>query len=181
VGRILLSEYEGKSVGDWLVLGYAYFKHEHYWKVRCVCGYESERRASQLHNGRTHSCRTCSARKREHEKSPYWRGLEGVSQQYLNRLSFRKKEVTITLLDLVEQWKKQEGRCAYTKEQLTLVRKDTRWKQSTASIDRIDSSIGYHLGNIQWVHKRINSMKNDMSEKEFLSWCTKVVGGSCGV
>ena len=181
VRKILLSDYEGKLVGDWRVLGYSHFNHEHYWKVQCSCGYITERRASQLHNGRTHSCRTCAAKKREHEKSPYWRGIDGISQQYLNRLSFRNKEVSITLQDLVDQWKKQDGKCVYTKEVLSLVRKDTGWKQSSASIDRIDSSIGYHVGNIQWVHKRINTMKNDMSEKEFISWCKKVVGGSCGV
>lgn len=41
----------------------------------------------------------------------------------------------------------------------------------TASLDRIDSSKGYTEGNLQWVHKKINIMKQDMSDNEFIAWC----------
>jgi hypothetical protein len=44
----------------------------------------------------------------------------------------------------------------------------------TASLDRIDSSKGYVEGNVQWVHKRINIMKNDLSDSEFIEWCRVV-------
>lgn len=36
------------------------------------------------------------------------------------------------------------------------------------SLDRVDSSKGYIRGNIQWVTKRINWMKGDLSMEEFL-------------
>ena len=42
----------------------------------------------------------------------------------------------------------------------------------------------YGKWKVQWVHKRINTMKNDMTEIEFINWCVKVAeihGGSCGV
>ena len=42
------------------------------------------------------------------------------------------------------------------------------------SIDRIDSNIGYELGNIQWVDKRINMMKGSLSNGEFINLCTLV-------
>jgi len=38
--------------------------------------------------------------------------------------------------------------------------------KATASLDRIDSNRGYLRGNVQWVHKRVNIMKNNMTEKE---------------
>lgn len=41
----------------------------------------------------------------------------------------------------------------------------------TASLDRIDSSKGYTIDNIQWVHKKINIMKQNMSDQEFIDWC----------
>lgn len=41
----------------------------------------------------------------------------------------------------------------------------------TASLDRIDSSKGYIEGNIQWVHKDINFMKQEMDENSFFCWC----------
>lgn len=46
--------------------------------------------------------------------------------------------------------------------------------QSTASLDRIDSSKGYIKGNVQWVHKQINTMKMDMSDNEFINLCRMV-------
>ncbi len=45
---------------------------------------------------------------------------------------------------------------------------------STASLDRIDSSRGYIEGNIQWVHKSVNVMKQAMLDNEFIDWCRKI-------
>lgn len=180
----LIAEWQGKYIGDWLILEYSHQDNEPYWKVLCTCGKIELRRASQLRLGRTHSCRTCAAKKRENSKSPYWKGQEGISFQYLGRLAFRNKEVSITMDDLVSQWQSQKGRCAYSGEELKLVYKDTNWTKSTASIDRVDSSKGYISGNIQWVHKKVNKLKMDFEEEDFLNWCTKIAiyrGGSCGV
>lgn len=44
-------------------------------------------------------------------------------------------------------------------------------KNTTASLDRIDSKIGYIEGNVQWVHKDINKMKNSHTHATFLQWC----------
>lgn len=181
-----LSKYKeapiGQVFGKWRVKDYSHYDNEHYWLVECVCKTIAPRRAGQLVNNRSSSCRTCAAKDRESSKSPFWEGLGPISKQYLTRLKHRKKEVTITLKDLLTQWEKQEGRCVYTNVRLLLVSRDSGWKQSTASIDRIDSSKGYVKGNIQWVHKRINSMKNDLKEEEFIQWCRLVTqkGGSCG-
>ena len=52
--------------------------------------------------------------------------------------------------------------------------KSSKDKTATASLDRIDSTKGYIDGNIQWVHKRINTMKMDMSQKDFIDFCKQV-------
>jgi hypothetical protein len=39
---------------------------------------------------------------------------------------------------------------------------------TSASWDRIDSSKGYIKGNIQWISRTINFMKNDIHENELL-------------
>lgn len=44
----------------------------------------------------------------------------------------------------------------------------------TASLDRIDSSKGYVIGNVQWVHKDINIMKLDHSVDYFIKLCEMV-------
>lgn len=44
----------------------------------------------------------------------------------------------------------------------------------TASLDRIDSTKGYTLDNIQWVHKHINVMKMDLDQEYFIKLCKLV-------
>jgi hypothetical protein len=44
-------------------------------------------------------------------------------------------------------------------------------RHHTASIDRIDSTKGYTLGNIQLVHKDINIMKSKYPQDYFISMC----------
>jgi hypothetical protein len=44
----------------------------------------------------------------------------------------------------------------------------------TASLDRINSDLGYVKNNVQWVHKTVNKMKNTLSSKEFISWCVLI-------
>ena len=43
-----------------------------------------------------------------------------------------------------------------------------------ASLDRIDSNIGYVQGNLQWVHRNINIMKNSYSQEYFIKLCKLV-------
>jgi hypothetical protein len=45
---------------------------------------------------------------------------------------------------------------------------------TTASLDRIDSSIGYVEGNVQWIYKPLNTMKGTLSNQEFIQLCKEV-------
>lgn len=47
--------------------------------------------------------------------------------------------------------------------------------QTTASLDRIDNSKGYDVGNVRWVHKNINIMRGANTDEEFLNWCHKCI------
>lgn len=42
------------------------------------------------------------------------------------------------------------------------------------SLDRIDSSRGYEVGNVQWVTKYVNWAKNDLSQEDFINLCIAV-------
>lgn len=59
-----------------------------------------------------------------------------------------------------------EGRCALTGVPIEL--------NVTASLDRIDSSLGYIEGNLQWLHKDINRMKSDWNQNDFIEMCRRV-------
>lgn len=105
--------------------------------------------------------------------NPRWLGYNDLPQSYFNQIrdgaSKRSKEFAVTIEDMWAQWEIQDGRCAYTGRVLTL-----GYKNTDASLDRKDNTKGYVVDNIQWVHKDINRMKNDMSEEAFLSLCRDV-------
>jgi hypothetical protein len=44
-------------------------------------------------------------------------------------------------------------------------------KTWNASLDRIDSNKNYTEDNVQWVLKKINRMKSDLDQKEFIKLC----------
>ena len=91
------------------------------------------------------------------------------------RYSFRNakkrfKEFNLTLEDLKQIWEQQNGICPYTGLKLYL----PTWNKKgsceqlwcRASLDRIDSSKGYVVGNVQFVSTPINFMKSTMSDLE---------------
>jgi len=44
------------------------------------------------------------------------------------------------------------------------------------SIDRIDSSVGYVRGNVQFVCDVVNRMKQELLQEELLLWCKRILG-----
>lgn len=80
---------------------------------------------------------------------------------------------------LREMWKKQKGICPYTglKMQLPVSTrgfKGGRRNINSASIDRIDSSVGYIKSNIQFVCCAFNYAKNDFSHDEMVIFCKAI-------
>ena len=73
----------------------------------------------------------------------------------------------------------QDWVCALSGVPLEFTRGGTMWggkwcNPNSCTIDRIDSSKGYIKGNIQLVTWRINCMKRDLENSEFIEWCTNV-------
>ena len=86
------------------------------------------------------------------------------------------REVTITPEDVENLYEKQGRICAMTKIPIDFGNLDIRHadRKVTASVDRIDSSIGYTKENIQIVHRDINWMKNIYSKDYFIEMCKLV-------
>jgi hypothetical protein len=68
----------------------------------------------------------------------------------------------------------QNQQCRFTGESLIMWGKRDGTYGGTASLDRIDSSKGYIIGNVQWVHKKIQHVKRNWSDEEFISLCEQV-------
>jgi len=71
------------------------------------------------------------------------------------------------------QFKKQRWACNLTGESIRF-QKVGKYQAAPASIDRIDSRLPYRADNIQIVLRRINMMKKEYSQAEFIRLCQLV-------
>ncbi len=68
----------------------------------------------------------------------------------------------------------QNRKCALTGLPIAFERNFKKYgsERQTASLDRIDSKLGYVVGNVQWVHKDINKLKWDWSLDKLYEMCS---------
>lgn len=92
---------------------------------------------------------------------------------YIRNSKRRNMGFDLTVEYLSDLWDNQRGICPYSGINLILSNysKGNNNPIYRASLDRIDSSIGYVFGNVQFVSTAINYMKNTMSHKDTLSLC----------
>jgi len=146
-------------------------------KCACDCGEEIVTLAMYLKNGHKKSC-GCLKNKMTNKSHPLWTGHGCISGQFWSTAkrsaSKRKIAFEITIEEAWRLFQKQKGKCAISGVEITFAPKAIQNKASeknTASLDRIDSNIPYKTGNIQWVHKDVNMMKNCLKEDQFIKWC----------
>lgn len=168
----------GKKFGYLTILEFSHKepKNKQYYKCICDCG---NTRIVNKHYLRNHKA-SCGCRfsgtDRTGDKHPKWTGYQEISGTYWNSIVKTAKErnmqFNITLEYVWELFLQQNRMCALTNILLTFGERQSDDK--TASLDRIDSSKGYIEGNVQWVHKWVNVMKWDLSQKEFIQICNMV-------
>ena len=69
-----------------------------------------------------------------------------------------------------ELWDKQNGRCALSGVHLTHHRGAQDFCDTNASLDRIRNHEGYTRWNTQLVAFRVNALKSNMDEGQFVWW-----------
>jgi hypothetical protein len=72
--------------------------------------------------------------------------------------------------EVYELYMKQQGNCALSGLPMTNIMDDER----SVSFDRIDTSRGYHIDNVRLVASRVNLLRSDMSDVDFVWWCRAV-------
>lgn len=111
-------------------------------------------------------------------KNRCWNGYEDISGRYWSAIRTNARRRGISLDITIEQaWElflKQDKKCALTGLNL-LISKEHNLKLITASLDRIDSTKGYTINNIQWVHKAVQAMKHVYSQDQYIQICYDVV------
>jgi len=107
-------------------------------------------------------------------------GQRGKFTYYLNKARNRSKlKSDIDEPYLQELWNLQDGKCAYSGISMECsqgwIKSTERPVMNMASLDRIDSSIGYMKGNVQFICVPFNLAKNDRSDAEFRSFLESVI------
>ena len=129
------------------------------------------------------STTSCGCRRDQYEKvrgknNVSFKGYEDIRSLFFKKLRSsakrRKIVLSITIKDLWDLYTKQNKMCALTGLPIMFGRCDMK-QETTASVDRIDSKLGYTIDNIQLVHKDINIMKNSFSVDYFVNLCRMVV------
>lgn len=145
-------------------------KKEAFWLVRCDCGKEREVPRSRLISG---GLSNCGCNTGHLMRKAYGKTIGELSGSIWNRIKenarSRQIPITITQLEAEALFRRQNKRCTLSGEPISLDYYKSK-TEVTASLDRIDSSKGYEVGNVQWVHKVVNQMKNNMPEPDFLCW-----------
>jgi len=185
-----ISKYNGKFrlgeiFGNWIITDpntiFCEDRKEYCVKVKCNCDRKTERYVScrKLKAGISWGC-DCVRRK---SNSHFWKGVGDIPGRYLNRMKNNAKmggiEVSVNDEYLWKLFKRQNGKCALTGLEIYFggrnSEKEEKKDDTTASLDRIDSNRGYVKGNVWWVHKDINIMKNDFSVEKFKELCKMVI------
>lgn len=142
------------------------------WDCVCDCGKKVKVSSSSLLSKRQRSCGCLS---REVHSGPQGAGNIGLT--YWNRIQRTAKksnrEFSIDYDYIWDIFQQQKGRCAYAGIPLRIPHNNPN-NPGNASLDRIDNNLGYVYGNVQWVDKRINAMKSNLTEDDFVELCRLV-------
>jgi len=164
---------EGKKFNCLLVVGFdseiSKTKKRPYWKCKCDCGNIKTIEARHL---KASNIKTCGATiHRIGKNNGNWRGYKELPSKrwwiIKKRAKSRNLKMNISKDYILDLFKKQNKKCALSGLDLTL---DYNL-ENTASLDRIDSNEGYIKDNVQWIHKKINKMKMELDQQEFISFC----------
>lgn len=143
----------------------------------CDCGQIVRVRMDTVARGKRGSCGCKSGAHNYTKKRDSW-GEDYPFHLLLRRcikiVKNSKIPCDITVEDIKNQYKLQDGKCFYTKQEIALPSSWTSKSSDTVnliSIDRIDSSQGYIVGNIQFTIKAVNIAKLNHTHEEFLEIC----------
>ena len=147
---------------------------------KCCCGEIFYTRPDVIWNGATKGCKKCGNKKISIQ---HWKGTRDISGHYFCVITHNAKkrniEFNITKEYAQHLLEKQNYKCALTGLDIcgsrNTKKKCSTYKEQTASLDRIDNTKGYIDGNLQWIHKHINWIKQDFTEEQLLEYCRLLI------
>lgn len=145
-----------------------------YWKCKCDCGQLLSRAFCNLNRHKQQMCSEC---KKQNSSIKNNKGFQEIKGDFWSSIKTCAKNRNLNFEITIEQaWNlflKQDRKCALSNISIYFAPRGKRQK-GNISLDRIDSTKGYTIDNIQWIHKDLNIIKNNYTDKEFIDWCYKV-------
>lgn len=155
-------------------------RQSQYWKCKCDCGKIIELATKDINLKNRISCGCWIKSKEYREKHWSWCGCGDIHGKWWGNIKRgakkRNHKFTISIEYAWNLFLKQRKKCALTGLDLKFGSnmKEIEKGVTTASLDRINSNLGYIKGNVHWVHKDINFMKQDFVLDHFVSMCKLV-------
>lgn len=138
-------------------------------KCICSCGDITYQRLDHLRKGINKACFKCGI----YQNGKNYRDLNDMSslmfRNIKSRASSRNISFNLTMNYLQELFEKQSRKCSLTNTIISI--KSNKENEGNASLDRIDPNKGYIIGNVQWINTRINIMKGNLSQIDFINVC----------
>lgn len=167
----------GQSFGDLEVISMEPpEKKRESWKAVCLCkkcGNNQFRILPKILRQRiTQNCGCSPWERKKGKDNKMFKGYGGITGSFFHQI--RKGAMTrqipfdISIEYIWNLFLQQNGKCKLSNIELSLGK--SNYDDRNASLDRIDSSKGYIEGNVQWIHKDINFMKNSFSQDVFLRY-----------
>lgn len=138
------------------------------WKCKCTCGNIEEKSSLVLYS-EPKKCAKCF---------DYLGEIRFVWPKIKNNAMNRNIKLDISPQESICLLKSQQYKCYFSGKTLTLPISRNRNELYSASLDRLDPTKCYSLNNCVWVHKRINTSKLSLSQKEFYSMCLDIVNNN---
>lgn len=111
-------------------------------------------------------CKKCVTESKAFNKNDHIGDHNRMYNKFKNSALSRGIEWSITIDDMFSIY---DGKCYLTGWDIYI-----NYSKLNASLDRIDSSVGYIVGNIQWVHSMVNMSKNKYNQDDFIKMCKAV-------
>lgn len=143
-----------------------------YYRCLCDCGNIHDVCGTRF---KANLCTMCSQCRTSYTDRFISHQINKSIVSYFKSLKKRSKcknmEINITPEYMILLLELQNNRCS-------LSGIDIKISDGSASLDRIDSSKGYVEGNVQWVYKPINFMKQNLSQDDFKKYCKLIANYS---
>ena len=149
------------------------------YSCKCDCGNINDVSIKDLMSGKSKNCMDC---RDLNLKNHNWTGTKDIPRRVFSNIKKnadkRSMVFEITIDDIQKQWNNQKGLCYFTGQPLKFFPTKNREKDNIlstqASLDRIDSTIGYTAENVVWTTKTINRSKSYFNKEDFVKMCEMV-------